>query len=326
MKKIFIYSAMAAVLALGNTSCSDFLEVKPAGSVSEQDFVSAKGVEQLVTGMYAKMHDNSYFEATLSNYVYGDVMGGSANKGSTYQDQPDFTSLETYTFTTDNGYLNVKWKKCYNGVFVANNVIKLADMAKEEMSTVNGEAKDNYTETIAQARFFRAFWHFEVVKLFGAAVPYVDDLAMQENVNPQVSNVDESGNYIYIWDKIIDDLQFAYDNLPDRWTTDKGRINKWAAGALLAKVKMYQSSPYDGKNGSQNRWTEVKSLWRKSWRTVKTITAQNTNWLTHMRSFTSQVKPIGLASLYLISKWQSLVLWKKLPVSTDHGTSVLTVR
>ena len=42
MKKIFIYSAMAAVLALGNTSCSDFLEVKPAGSVSEQDFVSAK--------------------------------------------------------------------------------------------------------------------------------------------------------------------------------------------------------------------------------------------------------------------------------------------
>ena len=260
MKKIFIYSAMAAVLALGNTSCSDFLEVKPAGSVSEQDFVSAKGVEQLVTGMYAKMHDNSYFEATLSNYVYGDVMGGSANKGSTYQDQPDFTSLETYTFTTDNGYLNVKWKKCYNGVFVANNVIKLADMAKEEMSTVNGEAKDNYTETIAQARFFRAFWHFEVVKLFGAAVPYVDDLAMQENVNPQVSNLDESGNYIYIWDKIIDDLQFAYDNLPDRWTTDKGRINKWAAGALLAKVKMYQSSPYDGKNGSQNRWTEVKSL------------------------------------------------------------------
>ena len=194
MKKIFIYSAMAAVLALGNTSCSDFLEVKPAGSVSEQDFVSAKGVEQLVTGMYAKMHDNSYFEATLSNYVYGDVMGGSANKGSTYQDQPDFTSLETYTFTTDNGYLNVKWKKCYNGVFVANNVIKLADMAKEEMSTVNGEAKDNYTETIAQARFFRAFWHFEVVKLFGAAVPYVDDLAMQENVNPQVSNVDKSKN------------------------------------------------------------------------------------------------------------------------------------
>jgi len=131
MKKLFIYSAMAAVMSLGATSCSDFLEVKPIGSVTEKDFTNPAGVDQLVTGMYAKLHDNSYFEATLSNYVYGDVMGGSANKGSTFQDQPDFTSLETYTFTTDNDYLKVKWRKCYNGVFVANNVIKIADGAKE---------------------------------------------------------------------------------------------------------------------------------------------------------------------------------------------------
>ena len=198
MKRLFIYSAMTAMLALG-ASCSDFLDVKPVGNVSEADFANVEGVDQLVTGMYAKMHDNRYFEATLSNYVYGDVMGGSANKGSTYQDQPDFTSLETYTFTTYNSYLNWKWQKSYNGVFTANNVIKVADQAKEELSAVAGQSKDKYTETIAQARFFRGFWHFEIVKLFGAAVPYVDEVAMQENVNPQVSNVDESGNYIYIW-------------------------------------------------------------------------------------------------------------------------------
>lgn len=260
MKKLFIYSAMTALLTLGSSSCSDFLDVKPVGAVREENLSNQEGVDQLVTGMYAKMHDNSYFEATLSNYAYGDVMGGSANKGSTFQDQPDFTSLETFTFTTDNGYLNVKWKKCYNGVFFANNVIKIADLAKEELSATDGQSKDYYTETIAQARFFRGFWHFEVVKLFGAAVPYVDDAAMKENVNPPISNVDESGNYIYIWDKIIDDLQYAYENLPDTWPVDKGRVNKWAAGALLAKVKMYQSSPYDGKNGTQNLWSEVKSL------------------------------------------------------------------
>ena len=43
MKKIFIYSAMAAVLALGNTSCSDFLEVKPAGSVLSKISCQRKG-------------------------------------------------------------------------------------------------------------------------------------------------------------------------------------------------------------------------------------------------------------------------------------------
>ena len=117
------------MLAMG-ASCSDFLDVKPVGNVSEADFANVTGVDQLVTGMYAKMHDDDYFAATLSNYAYGDVMGGSANKGSTYQDQPDFTSLETFTFTTDNGYLNSKWKRCYNGVFFANNVIKVAGQAQ----------------------------------------------------------------------------------------------------------------------------------------------------------------------------------------------------
>ena len=258
MKKTLIYSAaLSALLGLG--SCSDFLEVKPVGNVSEADFTNPKGIEQLVTGMYAKLYVTSPFEASLSNWAYGDVMGGDANKGSTYQDQPDFTSLETYTFTTDNGYLNRKWKVCYNGVFFANNVIKVATQCQEALAAINGQEKDTYTETIAQARFMRALWHFEVVKLFGAAVPFVDDKAMQENVNPQVSNVDEGGAYVYIWDKIIEDFQYAYDNLPNTWS-EKGRVNKWSAGAFLAKVKMYQSSPYNGKNGSQNRWSEVKTI------------------------------------------------------------------
>ncbi|MDY3070543.1 MAG: RagB/SusD family nutrient uptake outer membrane protein [Parabacteroides sp.] len=257
MKKLFIYVATALFTM---SSCSDFLSVDPVGTVSEPDFMSYDGVLKLTTGMYAKMHSNKYFEATLSNYAYGDVMGGSANKGSTFADQPDFTSLETYTFAADNSYLNVKWGECYNGVFCANNLIKVSDMIKDELSAIPGISKDFYTETIAQARFFRAFWHFELVKLFGAAVPYVDDVAMKENVNPQVSNVDESGNYIYIWDNIIEDFQFAYDNLPDVWSVEKGRANKWAAGAFLAKVKMYQSSSYNGKNGTTNRWKEVKSL------------------------------------------------------------------
>lgn len=264
MKKLFIYTAMAIAMAGGYSSCSDFLDVRPVTNKQEPDFISKEGVIQLLTGMYARLNstdaNDGYFRSTLTNYVYGDVMGGDANKGSTYQDQPDFTSLETYTFSTDNSYLNTKWAHSYNGVFFANNVIKVADRCKDELSASQGQEKDFYTEAIAQARFMRGFWHFEIVKLFGAAVPYVDDAAMKENVNPQVSNVDENGNYIYIWDKIIDDLQFAYDNLPDVWPVEKGRINKWAAAALLAKVKMYQSSPYNGKNGNSNHWKEVKSI------------------------------------------------------------------
>lgn len=89
--------------------------------------------------------------------------------------------------------------------------------------------------------------------------PYVGSEEFASDVNPKVSNMDESGNYIYIWDKVAEDLQFAYDNLPDIWASDKGRVNKWAA-AFLAKLRLYQSSPYNGTNGSSDHWADAKAL------------------------------------------------------------------
>lgn len=260
MKKLICYMAMATAVAMTASSCSDFLDVRAAGSTDESVLLNPEGVEMVVVGMYSRMYNTAYFEAPLSNYAYGDVMGGSANKGSTFTDQSPFTNLETYAITTDNNYLETKWKSVYNGVYSANVVADMADKIKDELSAIDGVEKDRYTETEAQARFFRAFWHFEGIKLFGAAIPYVGLEEYRSDVDPKVSNVDESGNYIYIWDKVIDDLRFAYENLPSVWSTDKGKVNKWAAGALLAKVMMYQSSPYNGKNGSQNRWAEVKTL------------------------------------------------------------------
>ena len=80
MKRLFIYAAIAAAAIGSMTSCSDFLEVEPVGKMSEPDFLNQEGVSRLITGMYATLHNDSYFEGTLTNYAYGDVMGGSANK------------------------------------------------------------------------------------------------------------------------------------------------------------------------------------------------------------------------------------------------------
>ncbi|MFA6767358.1 MAG: RagB/SusD family nutrient uptake outer membrane protein [Parabacteroides sp.] len=259
MKNIYIYSTLVALCA-SMTACNNFLDIEPVGAVTETTLTNVTNMDYAITGMYSSMHQTDYFAAPLTNYAYGDVMGGDANKGSTFNDQSDFTNLETYGITTDNGYLNSKWSSCYDGVFRANTVLSMAEKGKEEFSAKQGEVKDYYTETVAQARFFRGLWHFEAVKLFGAAVPYVGSEEYSQSVNPIVSNVDQSGNYIYIWDKIIDDFKYAYENLPDTWSSKQGYANKWAAAAFLAKVMMYESSPYNGTNGTVNRWDEVKSL------------------------------------------------------------------
>ena len=265
MKKIFLSTAIAATLAIGGSSCSDFLEIDPVGAVSEATLTTKEGVNYAITGLYSSLNlpaatTNSYFGGSLSNYTYGDVMGGDANKGSTAADQSDFTLLETYSFTTDNSYILRKWQAVYDAVMRANNVMHLANKIPDELSAVKGQEKDFYTEAIAQARFIRGFYLFEGIKNFGAAIPYVSLEDFEASVNPLVGNVDESGNYIYIWDKVAEDLQFAYDNLPSAWPSESGRANKWAAGAFLAKLRIFQSSPYNGTNATSNHWADAKQL------------------------------------------------------------------
>lgn len=242
-------------------SCKKFLKVEPVGAVNETNFQdNGKDLNLLMTGLYSTLTSEDAFMATLADWAYGDVVGGNANKGSTFNDQSDFTSLEIYSFTTDNSYLEGKWQSVYDGVFRANNIISILNKNKDHFQSESGEEKDFYTEALAQARFFRGFWHFEGIRMFGAAIPYVGTEAFESSVNPNVSNVDESGNYIYIWDSVETDLKFAMDNLPETWTSDKGRINKWAAAGMLAKMLVYESSPYNGTNGNKDRWQDAKAL------------------------------------------------------------------
>ena len=49
MKKVLIYFAMAVVLALGSTSCSDFLEIEPVGAVNETNLTDQEGINYLLT-------------------------------------------------------------------------------------------------------------------------------------------------------------------------------------------------------------------------------------------------------------------------------------
>ena len=63
------------------TSCSDFLDVKPVGAVSEEELLNQEGVNYAITGMYSSMLTQEYFAAPLTNYAYGDVLVEARIKG-----------------------------------------------------------------------------------------------------------------------------------------------------------------------------------------------------------------------------------------------------
>jgi starch-binding outer membrane protein, SusD/RagB family len=91
------------------------------------------------------------------------------------------------------------------------------------------------TQAQAQARFLRGHYHFEAKKMYNM-VPFIDE----KTYDPANPNSTKTANDKDIWSNITEDLKFAYDNLPVRWAGEPGRVNKWAAGALLAKAYLFQ--------------------------------------------------------------------------------------
>ena len=266
MKKLFIYSALA-VSGLAISACSsEYLEVDPTGSVSEATLTTVDGLDMLLAGSYNVLYGTD-LPTSGSNLIFGDVLCGDANRGA--QANCSGSDLEQYSISSNHAYIKSRWKKTYEGVARANQLLKVLTKTDEtKLAEAKPHGRGNVSTTYKQemeamATFLRGYWHFEALKVFGAAVPYVSLEDAMANTDPQVSNVDENGNYVYIWQKIADDLKFAYDNLPEYWDeTRKGCVNKWAAGAYLAKLYMYWSSPYNGTNGTNgvNKWAEAKSL------------------------------------------------------------------
>jgi len=92
----------------------------------------------------------------------------------------------------------------------------------------------NKTSVLAQARFLRAFYYFELVKWFGD-VPLSIDKRIQFGEQFNIDRAPKAEVYALI----EQDLIFAAANLPYT-QNETGRITKGAAQALLGKAYLYQ--------------------------------------------------------------------------------------
>jgi hypothetical protein len=109
------------------------------------------------------------------------------------------------------------------------------------MRIATGLAAADTVEFKAEALFLRAFFHFELRKMFYAP-PYVNETVTYGNNNYNVPN-NTGGTYLEIWPYIEADLTYAMQNLPTM-QPNAGQANKYVAEAFLAKAYMYQGK-YD---------------------------------------------------------------------------------
>lgn len=236
MKKVykgFIIAYSLFFLTILSSCKKQFLEVAPIGAQSETQIATKSGVNDLLIGAYSLLDGfgargiDAWKQAAVSNWIYGGVGSDDAHKGSEFGDNPYIQEIESYTETPVTVGFNSKWNALYAGVQSSNDVLRtLAKITDPNLTA------DESKQIEAEARFLRAVFHFEAVKMWGN-VPYVDETVSFENKNYYVPNTTP------VWPKIEADLQFAASTLTPT-KTEAGRANSWAAKAFLAKAYMFQ--------------------------------------------------------------------------------------
>lgn len=218
IKRFFTYSALSLMFI---TACSDdFVQEDPDFVIdSESFFNSREDFENALIGSYDML------QATYWNVMIGDMASdNSLAGGESATDVPGFQEIDDMIHTPVNQNLRDIWNWMYAGVNRTNFIMEFQDK-------IDFEGKN---EIIAQNRFLRAYYLFELVKFFGD-IPYVDDRRFQLGEETGLDRRPKAEIYAVI----EGDLEFAAANLP-YIQAEKGRVTKGAALGLLGRALLYQ--------------------------------------------------------------------------------------
>ncbi|PQV49599.1 putative outer membrane starch-binding protein [Jejuia pallidilutea] len=219
MKNIYNKNILLILLALMLSCSDDFIEVASQDENSEEFFNSEADYQKALIGAYDLLQ-STYLNVMLGEIASDNTLAG----GESATDVPGIQEVDDMVHTPLNAQLRDIWNWMFAGVNRANFILEFQD--KTDFSGKEG--------VIAQARFLRAYYYFELVKWFGD-VPLAVDKRIQ--FGEQFSLERTSKGQIYA--QMEEDLVFASANLP-YVQNETGRITKGAAQALLGKVYLYQ--------------------------------------------------------------------------------------
>ncbi len=232
--KAFKYKiGIICIALLGSVSCSkDIIDLSPRGTVLESNFY--KNEAELFQGLVAAYDPLGFatgftMKMGLLNAASDDTHAG----GSDASDQPIWVAYDKFAMDPNLGPQAGLWSKNFTGIYRANLVIEKAE------GTVAGLTADKKARYIAEAKFLRAYYYFDLVRWFAnvplvTATPAADAIYKQTQATPAA-----------VYAQVEKDLKdaIATSQLPESVSADElGRITKGAAKAMLGKVILFQNN------------------------------------------------------------------------------------
>jgi hypothetical protein len=241
-KKIFSVFAAAAI-TVGLTSSCSLDEVNPGGFTYDNIATSETGYDAILNNIYFGAERFYYGTDSYVLLTEGDtdLWTYMANKNSAYQQYLWFFAGASPNTTYTNGF----WNASYDGIGACNIAIAEAPSSPYKGAELN--------EKIAEARFMRAIYYFNLVEQFGAVTMLTEPT---ETPNYTPTRTDPMTIYKEV---IIPDLQYAVDNLNVGTDATCTTPTKKAALGFLAKACL-QTYEYGSTDYLQTGYDAAKKL------------------------------------------------------------------
>ncbi len=217
MKKINIYIA-TMLLSVFAVSCS-VDDLKPQGTLDEETAFSSP--DKLVTAAYAKLGDD-WYSYPFNLWPYGDMSADDCLKGGSGENDTGYHPMEIFsTLQPDRGEFDELWYQLYSAISRVNRAMEALEKAEETAAI---------KQLKAETRFLRGHFYYKLQQMW-YEVPFI-----KEGMDNAAIEATPQSSHDELMQLIVDDFQYAYENLAEADPGTTGRAHKVAAAAYLAKV------------------------------------------------------------------------------------------
>lgn len=213
---------VASLLLLVSPGCKKILDEEPRSIYTPEFFKTERGVQGGITALYANLrflYGQPYYYNTLETgtdeYTYGQSADGN------FRDM-DYTSVSNLNSTSSRS--DAIWNISFQTINTANGII--------ENATAVGSIP---ASLVAEARFFRAFYYFQLVQTFGGVPLDLGSGELKFNTTAFRGSVRNTVPEVYS-KAIFPDLLAAVNDLPT--------APRVVGGATKTLARLYLSKAY----------------------------------------------------------------------------------
>ena len=235
MKKYIVYIALIFV----GISCSDEFDQKPSFSLPGNE--SIKDITTLntaINGAYSALVNRWALAGDVA--LYADAKGGDVqmiDKSSNH-----FQPVVIYQTDRNSGISINAYKQFSSMLARVNSILENVDNVSDKDSN-----KELYNDYLGQLYALRALGHFEMARLFAQIPSAAADVNAENSgivINDKVFPFDakfKRSTLKQTYDFIVADLKKSMELLSKKEKEASGKINYWAAEALLSRVYLYMN-------------------------------------------------------------------------------------